>query len=178
MFVMSLTDNDLVILVDGWNHPSIGDCEKIHYLPAYNKSFIPFLNWALQFEYAKGTTVLHHNSKTQVHESFNWIDTIDMFSPQHYKNLKKDIFDFDHVFICGFHLQSCVTLIANTVWKKLSLKYTKEQILEKMGIVLNLSLPWPNCLHNHQVHKDINPKKFNYYMWRSNTNYTSFSIHQ
>ena len=166
MFVMSLTDNELLILVDGWQFPPIGDVEKISHLPACNESFTPFLNWALQFEFNKGTTVVHHTSNRQVHDSFKWIETVDVHTPEHYQVLQEQ---YDNIFVCGFHLQSCVANIANVIAEY------KQKISH---LVLNLSLPWPNSPHNCFDCFVPSERKFNYYMWRSNTNFTSFSLHQ
>jgi hypothetical protein len=153
---------NLIFLVDPYERYTREEKNIFPRIEEENKSFGTFLGYALEQERAKGSKILVWSN--DVH-----LGVMKQIPKKIYKLFKGKFPNYDKIYICGFHYGICVEECACILHSKYEIPR------EKIGIVLNLSIPAPE----QPIHKIENyfQSDFQLYYW-TNLSFVPISITQ
>jgi len=122
---------NLIILVDPYEKYPKETQSTLPQIEEENKSFGTFVSYVLKQEYQKGSKILVWSNDTS-------LGVMKQIPKPIYKLFKGKLpKSYDKIYVCGFHFDMCVDRCAN----ELNFRYRVPK--HKIGIVFNLSIPYP-----------------------------------
>jgi len=141
---------NLIFLVDPYEKYTTEEKNIFLRIEEENKSFGNFLGYVLEQEHAKGNRILIWTNDSH-------LGVMKQIPKKIYKQFNKKFPKYEMIYVCGFHYGICVEECARLLNERYKIPK------EKIGIVLNLSIPAPE----QKVHKIENffQSDFQLYYW-------------